>query len=104
MDAVLLILSDARGIYIPRDFVTDSYNEIATEHCEKWGISPSDAAVLRDPENEFYWDTWDFVLQTAEYKTEGGDIYRLMQDGDLWGYCFEKMTDAEKENFGFDVY
>lgn len=28
-NAVTLILSDARGVYIPRDFVTDNYNEVA---------------------------------------------------------------------------
>lgn len=38
-NAVTLILSDARGIYIPSDFVTGNYNEIAWEHCKAWGLN-----------------------------------------------------------------
>ena len=37
LDNVLLLLSDARGTYIPRDFVTNAYNKVAVEHCQAWG-------------------------------------------------------------------
>jgi hypothetical protein len=45
---------------------------------------------------------WIWVLDNAKYLAEGGDVYQLHQDGDLWGICYEKMTDEEKENFGFE--
>lgn len=101
LNALVFILSEARGDYIPRDFVCDEWNEIAIEHCEAWGIKLEHAAILQNPDNEGYWDVWNNVLDYAEYTD--GDKYRLMQDGDLWGCCYEKMTDEEKRNFGFDV-
>lgn len=103
LNAVVLILTDARGIYIPRDFVCDDYNEIAIEHCEAWGIKLEDAEVLQNPENEWYWDTWNDVLNCAEFTDSEGNKFKLHQDGDLWGICYDKMTNEEKENFGFDM-
>lgn len=102
MEAIVLILSDARGQYIPRDFVTDDWNEIAIEHCDAWQIKPDEAAILQNPEHEWYWETWDDVLNYAQYTDADGSVYRLHQDGNLWGICYEKMTDEEKTNFGFE--
>lgn len=105
LNAVTLILSDNRGIYIPRDFLCDDYNEIAFEHCLSWGLTAEnfhnwqDAA---DPENEGYWDAWDWILNNAKYTDESGNVYYLYQDGDLWGLCHERMTKEEMHNFGFD--
>ena len=98
--AVTLILSDARGVYIPRDFVTDNYNEIAVDHCRAWGITDKDATILASgPDHEFYWGTWDTVLSNAQYTDEEGNKYFLSQDGNLWALCYERMTDEEKSNF-----
>lgn len=103
MNAVILILSDSRGVYIPRDFVTDQCGEIAEDHCEKWGISHEDAEILAaGPDHEFYWDTWDDVLDKAEFTDDNGDKYRLHQDGELWGICYARMSMEERQNFGFD--
>lgn len=103
LNAIVLILSDARGIYIPRDFVCNECNEIAIEHCNAWGISLYDATILQDPENEGYWDTWNDVLNYAEYVDLEDNQFKLHQDGDLWALCYDKMTNEEKHNFGFDV-
>lgn len=87
--AVILILSSARGIYIPRDFICDDYNEIALEHCKAWGLNESNIECWQDaanPDSEFYWEAWEWILSNAEYKAGNGDKYRLYQDGDLWGY------------------
>lgn len=105
LNAVTLILSDARGIYIPRDFVCDENNEIAVEHCAAWGLTEANKTHWEDaanPESEYYWDAWQWILDHASYKDEQGNIYRLNQDGDLWALCYERMTDEEKSNFGFD--
>ena len=103
---VVLILSDARGVYIPRDFLTDNYNELAIEHCNAWALNEAnwdnwiDAS---DPESEFYWDAWDWILNNARYvEQDTGKVLTLYQDGDLWGICYDYMTDEEKQNFGFD--
>lgn len=106
MQSVILILSDSRGIYIPRDFICDDYNEIDMKHCFAWGLTAENMEyweAAANPDDEWYWDAWQWILNNAEYTAENGDKYRLHQDGDLWGICYEKMTNEEKHNFGFDV-
>lgn len=101
--AITLILSDARGVYIPRDFVTDGCGEIAVDHCKAWGIGKEDAEILASgPDHEFYWGTWDDVLSNAQYVDEEGNKYFLSQDGDLWALCYDRMTEEEKSNFGME--
>ena len=96
MQAVELLLSDARGIYIPRDFVTDF-------DLEAWGLDPDGWAVeiCKDPEHEDYWEAWEQILWHATY-TKDGYVWKLCQDGDLWALCDQLMTDEEKQNFGFE--
>lgn len=105
LDAVTLILSDARGQYIPRDFICDDANEIAREHCAAWGLTNENRAQWEDaadPESEGYWEAWDWILNHAVYTDADGDTYLLHQDGDLFGLCVARMTDEEKQNFGFE--
>ena len=105
MQAVNLILSDFRGVYIPRDFLCDDYNEVAIERCESWGLNENNKDHWIDastPDSEYYYEAWDWVLQNAEYTCDNGDVYTLHQDGDLWGLCIERMSAEEKHNFGFD--
>lgn len=105
MNATILILSDARGVYIPRDFLTDQHGDIAREHCAAWGLTSDNESWwvdATDPDSECYWDAWTWVLDHARFTTPEGDVYHLHQDGDLWGLCHERMTDEEKNNFGFD--
>lgn len=95
LNAVNLLLCSERGRYIPRDFANEC-DFIAL------GISEETAQKL-ETENEFYWDVWSKVLDTAQYIDADGNIYRLHQDGDLWLICYELMTNEEKINFGFDM-
>lgn len=104
-DAVTLILSDCRGIYIPRDFICDSWGEIATEHCAAWGLTEANSNMWRgaaDPESFHYWDDWQWVLDNAKYTDSQNNVYMLYQDGDLWGLCPERMTEEEKINFNLE--
>lgn len=97
LNAVELLLSDARGHYIPRDFV-ECFN------LEDWGIDPESwaaqtcAAGCEAECVDWYWEAWDEILRKAEYKS-GEYVWRLYQDGDLWALCDELMTDEEKRNF-----
>lgn len=102
IDAITLILSDARGIYIPRDFVIDECGEIDYEHCKAWHIKTEDAEILKNPDHDAYWDTWNDILNYAYFTDDDGNDYRLHQDGDLWGLCHDRMTLEEKQNFGFE--
>ena len=73
-----LYLSDARGIYLPRDFARIVRRELVS------GVTDEDWAVLESgPDHEHYWDTWDSVLGCASL-TVGGVTYTFDQDGDLF--------------------
>ena len=76
----MLFLSDARGIYIPRDFATGIRHDCVT------GVTDGDWHVLESgPEHELYWDTWADVESNATVRDpDTGIEYRIYQDGD----CF----------------
>lgn len=69
-----LLLSDARGIYIPRDFTTNFDLNV-------WHIDNKFKEL--DPDNEFYWDDWQEILDNA-FAFERGVKWYLYQDGDLF--------------------
>lgn len=99
-DNVILLLSDARGIYIPHDFASDfDFGE------DGWqGVSTEELEVLVDAYHEDYWEVWNIVLSNAYYVDKpSGKVYHLHQDGDLWAFNFTGMTDEEKLNFGWDL-
>ena len=76
-----LWLSDNRGQFIPRDFAT-SFADRA-KHVE--GVSDETWATLEaGPDSEWYWESWESVLDHARVTDEHGVKYRLWQDGDLW--------------------
>jgi hypothetical protein len=89
-----LLLSDARGVYIPRDFA-EGFDLTA------WHID-FDVSALFDLEGDFYWDTWERVLNNA-YLIEGEYRFTLHHDGDLWAICPELMTELEKLHFFGEV-
>ena len=71
-----LLLSDSRGIYIPRDFL--DFDKFRSQ------LSDEEIETLSNPENEWYWETWGSVLN-REFLIDGTE-YRLHQDGDLFAY------------------
>lgn len=77
---MLLWLSDARGIYIPRDFAQSFADR--SKHVS--GVSEEEWQILEQPDHEHYWDVWNDVEQSAIVTDENGVKFRLYQDGDLW--------------------
>lgn len=76
---MILFLSDARGIYIPKDFATGIKRQYVS------GVSEEDWSVLEaGPDHEWYWETWDSVLNNATVTDDAGIKYRVEQDGDCW--------------------
>ena len=76
-----LILSSARGIYIPRDFATD-YGA-----CIKSDELADDLTCLeRGPDDEYYWEAWDRVLDGAVLVDTDGREFTLFTgiDGDIF--------------------
>lgn len=77
----MLWLSDARGVYIPRDFA----NSFADRAKHVSGVTENDWEILEaGPEHEFYWDAWTDVCDRAVITDENGMRYRIHQDGDCW--------------------
>ena len=80
-ESAILFSDSARGIYIPQHFAESVKRECVS------GISPVQFAILRHgPEDEFYWDVWNEVVESNAIVTdpESGIAYTLFQDGDLW--------------------
>jgi len=105
IEAVTLIRDSARGRFIPRDFLCGADGQIDLAHCATWGLTAENRQRWEDaanPDCEWYWEAWAWVLDNAAYTDEGGNRYTLHHDGDLFGLCFDRMTDEEKANFGFE--
>lgn len=99
LQAIEILLDSARGIYIPRDFVNDTLiGEFGWQ-----GITEEDIKALSDPTNEWYWDTWETVLNNATYISACGKKYTLHQDGDLFAICFDLLTETQRIELGFDL-
>lgn len=92
MQAIEILLDSAHGIYIPQLFI----ETLKPEYLES--ITEEQKEDLADPYNEYYWDTWNDILINFELELDG-NIYELYQDGDLFLYCYDLMTEEEKENF-----
>lgn len=95
MSGISLLLSDCRGIYIPRNFVQNF------DLCQ-WHIKEDYQDILSNPCNEWYWDSWSEVMNNAYFIDKSGNKWYLWQDGDLWAVCYELLTEEERTNFGFD--
>ena len=94
MSGVEILLDSHHGVYIPQIFA---------ENCIPGWVSGSewDLNVLKtgpDPENDSYWDVWTWVVDNATHIDKQGNTWKLYQDGDLFAYCEELMTDEEKTN------
>ncbi len=97
-----LLLDGNRGVYIPQNFVEEcgsiwTISEWETTTLSR-GPSYEDNEGLTVP-NDNYWGAWNQVLDRSTYTDKDGNVWQLHQDGDLWAYCPELMSDEDKANF-----
>ena len=79
-DSYQLLLSDRHGIYIPQLFI-----RYYLEHIVKDTITQEDIDILQfGPSNDWYWESWDTVLDNAVLVDEYNIRWTLYQSGDLW--------------------
>jgi hypothetical protein len=93
IDHVQIILSDARGVYIPRDFMQMLSDEEKEFQERENGIPLDLWHELEDSERENYWEAWNEVLNS--FVSESG--HRIYQNGDL----FEISPAMDKEPIEF---
>lgn len=99
-----LLFSGHHGIYIPQAFAEQFNPENSY-----WVYDLEDAAILREgPDHEFYWETWQDVLDNAYWQENAeGPKYHLRQDDDLWaileGWSYNDHGDLENDETG-EVY
>ena len=76
-----LILTDAHGCYIPKMFC----NDIDENDALNCSIDYKDVQVCQNgPNHEWYWESWQSILDSFECPDKHGIVWRLHQDGDLW--------------------
>lgn len=103
MQNVQILLSDARGQYIPRDFVQGfaiagiDGQAIAVNVWQ--GISAADVAFCNNPDDEWYWDAWATICDNAYMIDANGTKWSLYQNGDLFAVAYDNMTEEEMEEF-----
>lgn len=93
MSGIEILIDYHHGIYLPSYF--------ARHYSSNWsGADVADLEILeRGPEDESYWDAWDAVIRDSFHVDKDGKHWTLYQDGDLFAYCEEKMTEEEYKNF-----
>ena len=92
MTNIQILLSDTRGVYIPRDFIANFDHKL-------WGITDEEAERCKDPDSEGYWDAWTAITDKAKHIDKNGIEWSLYQDGDLFAVSWDNMTEEEKEEF-----
>jgi hypothetical protein len=98
---MMLWFSDARGIFIPRDFA-NCFIDGFTRDKHVTGVSAEDWAILEaGPDDESYWDVWAHVLDNAKMTDENGAEFTLHQDGDLWLIPIGMEWDDEAGTFNW---
>ena len=87
-----LLCDNHHGVYIPQIMARRLYDA-------GWaGITLDDVVELEaDPyEGEWYWETWNDILNSAVYTDENGQQWYLYHDCDLWAVTqkdFDEMGD-----------
>ena len=76
-DKAELLIGSAYGVYIPQMFAL----------MFKAQLTKQEADDLSDPENDYYWEAWDDILN-KKFIIQGKK-YTLYEDGDLWAIPVE---------------
>lgn len=84
-----LLCDSHHGVYIPQIMARRLYDA-------GWsGITLDNVIQLEiDPyEGEWYWETWEDILNSAQYTDENGTVWYLYHDGDLFAVTALDLDD-----------
>lgn len=76
-----LLIDSHHGQYIPKFFMEQYYERYVTN---KDSFSTETINDLKSPDNEHYWESWDFMLSNARLKADNGKEGYLLHEDDLW--------------------
>lgn len=93
-NAIELLVDDHHGVYVPKVFVTN-YDMSVWSNVDWDDIE----TIEKGPEAEWYWEAWQDIIDNATYVHKGHTWYLTQQDGGLFAYCEELMTDTERKVF-----
>lgn len=71
------LVGSGAGIYVPMCFASNY-------EMKAWGVSEENQEILKNPDHDLYWDTWDDVLNLASFTDDKGQKWSLHQDEDLF--------------------
>lgn len=87
---VELLVGSGYGTFIPQHFA-EFFADVAMGVDGKYF-----EVLLEGPNHHLYWDSWQKVLDEAHFKDRDGNKWELYQDGDLWAFSLEKMSELNK--------
>jgi hypothetical protein len=80
-DKLVLAVDSHNGIYSPKFFI-EWYRGFIVNNDN--GVMDSDIKdVLDGPDNEFYWEAWEDIMNNAVLEINGVR-YTIMQNEDVW--------------------
>jgi hypothetical protein len=94
-----LLITDAQGIYIPQLFCENF-------DIKAWGLRQVDSDVdvcLAGPDEEWYWEAWNAIIQKAQHHDKYGCTWHLEQDGDLFAICYVEYDGEDDEDEDDDL-
>lgn len=78
----VLLVDEVNGVNIPKIFC-----ERAAHYADSWQMSRGDMEIcMGGPEEEFYWEAWESIINQAKMTDSQGREWRLWQDGSLFAY------------------
>jgi phage terminase small subunit len=78
-----LLVSDHHGIYIAQMFCK-AYSAYITNMAE---VKEDFDTCLDGPDNEFYWESWENLINNVQFTNDKGEKYtigNIGESGDLW--------------------
>jgi hypothetical protein len=88
-----LLLADRHGVYIPQVFCENF-------ELDSWHLKKSDKDVkccLSGPDEEWYWEAWEAIMNKAKHLDSYGCEWHLEQDGDLFAVHYCEYEDGEHD-------
>lgn len=93
MEKMHILCDSHHGVYLPHIWVKNTENI--------WGIDQEDWDYLSEDDSvdkEYYWETWETILNNAKYIDSDGVVWTLYLDGDLFAIAYDEMTEEELNN------